>query len=151
MATRIALVLGLAFAVGCGPQPFAPPAPRGTSQGAQMEGQQPVDNTDPGVGGDDGGSSIGSGSPESADDGGTNASDDLMPVSSSPDLAPPPPVPGSTMPGTCGSGNGVYCGGDGVTGDSRALYDCTNGTLTVLAVCDTQCVHAPAGSPDYCR
>jgi hypothetical protein len=145
--TRRAVVLFM-LAVGCGPQPYAPPPTRGadnSSGSPEGEGAPPAtdDAGDPTL-------PVMTGSPEDPDGGAIPAADLAQPPAA-PDFAPPPPVPGSTMPGTCTSGNGVYCGGNGITGDPRALYDCTNGTLTVLAICQTMCVRAPAGTPDYCQ
>lgn len=52
--------------------------------------------------------------------------------------------------GTCVYGNGLYCGGDGVTGNAQTLYDCTNGALTVVQTCGVSCVHNPPGVNDAC-
>jgi hypothetical protein len=52
--------------------------------------------------------------------------------------------------GTCVYGNGLYCGGDGVTGDARTLYTCSNGSLTVDQVCGVSCVHNPPHVNDAC-
>ncbi|MCX5787506.1 MAG: phosphodiester glycosidase family protein [Elusimicrobia bacterium] len=53
--------------------------------------------------------------------------------------------------GACPSGNGLYCGGDGVTGDSGTLFRCASGTLTVVSHCANGCESMPAGVPDRCR
>jgi hypothetical protein len=52
---------------------------------------------------------------------------------------------------TCPSGNGLYCGGDGVSGDPNTLYQCTAGNLTVSQVCPSGCQVMPAGVNDQCR
>jgi hypothetical protein len=44
---------------------------------------------------------------------------------------------------TCPYGNGLYCGGNGVKGDTKTLYDCQSGKLTVAQVCGIQCQHEP--------
>jgi hypothetical protein len=53
-------------------------------------------------------------------------------------------------PSTCPDGNGLYCGGNGVTGDPNTLYQCTNGNLTVAQACSNGCTREPAGTPDQC-
>jgi len=53
-------------------------------------------------------------------------------------------------PGSCPSGNGLYCGGDGVNGDPNTLYNCNNGNLTVLQACANGCQRMPAGVNDQC-
>ncbi len=57
----------------------------------------------------------------------------------------PPPASG-----TCPLGNGLYCGGNGITGDAGTLYRCTNGSITVEATCAAGCFRAPDGEPDAC-
>ena len=52
--------------------------------------------------------------------------------------------------GTCPYGNGLYCGGDGVTGDPDTLYTCTGGVLTVDTVCAIGCTHMPNYVNDKC-
>jgi hypothetical protein len=52
--------------------------------------------------------------------------------------------------GTCVYGNGLYCGGNGVTGDADTLYTCTNGVLTVDQVCGVSCTHNPKYVNDAC-
>jgi hypothetical protein len=56
--------------------------------------------------------------------------------------------PGGGSP--CPSGNGLYCGGDGVTGDPSTLYQCTSGTLNVVQVCGNGCQVNPPGVNDQC-
>lgn len=52
--------------------------------------------------------------------------------------------------GSCPLGNGLYCGGNGITGNANTLYRCTNGALTVEASCIAGCFYAPDGKPDAC-
>jgi hypothetical protein len=54
------------------------------------------------------------------------------------------------MTSGCPSGDGLYCGGDGVSGDANTLYRCTGGTLTVDTVCPNGCQKMPAGTNDQC-
>jgi hypothetical protein len=57
---------------------------------------------------------------------------------------------GTCVTTSCPHGNGLYCGGDGITGDSKTLYQCTGGSLAVSAVCVASCVTAPSGTNDFC-
>jgi len=51
--------------------------------------------------------------------------------------------------GQCPSGNGAYCGGTlGFASD--ILYDCQDGTATVLEECSDGCFIAEPGTPDRC-
>jgi len=52
---------------------------------------------------------------------------------------------------SCPSGDGLYCGGDNVSGSSNTLYRCTGGVLTVDQVCSNGCASNPAGVDDACR
>jgi hypothetical protein len=52
--------------------------------------------------------------------------------------------------GPCTNGNGLYCGGDVVPGDSKTLYQCTDGYLSVVQVCPGGCQVMPAGVDDQC-
>lgn len=51
----------------------------------------------------------------------------------------------------CAYGDGDYCGGNGVTGDTDTLYRCSAGNKTVKAVCTHGCVKKAAGTDDLCR
>ena len=51
---------------------------------------------------------------------------------------------------SCSAGDGLYCGGNGVTGDAATLYRCAAGTLSVSAVCSAGCEHMPSGTADRC-
>jgi len=51
---------------------------------------------------------------------------------------------------SCAFGNGLYCGGNGVNGDSDKLYRCTNGVVTLEAVCAAGCETRPNGYDDRC-
>lgn len=57
---------------------------------------------------------------------------------------PPPPA-------KCPSGDGLYCGGDGVGGDHATLYQCSGGKLSVAQKCSKGCKVMPPGLPDKCR
>lgn len=50
---------------------------------------------------------------------------------------------------TCTQGNGLYCGGNGITGNTNTLYRCENGNVSVHQVCGT-CTRKPAGQNDTC-
>jgi hypothetical protein len=51
---------------------------------------------------------------------------------------------------SCPSGDGLYCGGNGVSGSAGTLYRCSGGTLSVAQVCSYGCEHMPAGVSDRC-
>ena len=52
---------------------------------------------------------------------------------------------------TCaGIADGMYCGGDGVSGDSATLYSCTAGTLIAATPCENGCA-ANGGGGDNCN
>jgi hypothetical protein len=51
----------------------------------------------------------------------------------------------------CPLGDGIYCGGNGVGGDTSKLYRCTAGTMTVVESCAKGCYRAPAGTADRCN
>ncbi|WP_428264768.1 peptidoglycan DD-metalloendopeptidase family protein [Haliangium sp.] len=58
---------------------------------------------------------------------------------------------GTPPPGqSCSPEGGLWCGGNGVSGDPNILYVCKNGALAVKEVCANGCYRAPAGSPDAC-
>jgi hypothetical protein len=58
-------------------------------------------------------------------------------------------LPPSTT-GSCPLGNGLYCGGNGITGDATKLYRCTDGALAVVETCAAGCFAKPAGEADAC-
>ncbi|MCY1015761.1 hypothetical protein [Pyxidicoccus sp. MSG2] len=58
----------------------------------------------------------------------------------------PPPPPGTT----CSPEGGLFCGNNGVPGDSNFLYVCKGGVPVVKQVCANGCNRAPAGQPDSC-
>ncbi len=69
-------------------------------------------------------------------------------------LVAPPGTPDSCYSGGstgCPSGDGLYCGSDGVGGDPDTLYQCSGGTLTQIQHCANGCVTASAGQSDYCQ
>lgn len=47
--------------------------------------------------------------------------------------------------------NGLYCGGDYISGDPNTLYRCTSHQLTVEQSCSGGCVVQPNGLDDYCN
>lgn len=52
---------------------------------------------------------------------------------------------------TCPSGDGLYCGGNGVEGESDYLYYCEAGELFFRAVCLEGCQYNPPGTNDACN
>jgi hypothetical protein len=58
--------------------------------------------------------------------------------------------PGKNDVCACAFGNGLYCGGNGVNGDADKLYRCTNGVVTLEAVCAGGCEKRPNGFNDRC-
>lgn len=57
---------------------------------------------------------------------------------------------GGSSSQNCIYGDGLYCGGNGVTGDSRTLYRCTGGSVSVAEVC-IECERMPVGYNDRCK
>ena len=69
------------------------------------------------------------------------------------------PVGGNGGGGGGGSGNngqchgymdGLYCGGDYVSGDSSTLYQCAGGDLSLEETCSNGCQVMPSGDDDQC-
>ena len=58
---------------------------------------------------------------------------------------------GSSGGGSCPNGDGLYCGGNGVSGNTNDLYRCTGGRLSLVQSCGNGCERMPSGSPDRCR
>ena len=52
---------------------------------------------------------------------------------------------------TCTYGNGLYCGGNGITGNTDTLYRCANGAISVEQVCSAGCATQPVGQNDTCK
>jgi hypothetical protein len=52
--------------------------------------------------------------------------------------------------GSCPLGNGLYCGGNGITGSTNTLYRCTDGAIVVEQTCSAGCYAKPAGEADAC-
>lgn len=52
---------------------------------------------------------------------------------------------------SCPNGYGLYCGGNGVSGDASTLYDCQPSGITVAQVCATGCARMPATKNDECN
>jgi|GEM_PF-1966121 len=50
----------------------------------------------------------------------------------------------------CSSGDGFYCGGNGVSGDTNTLYYCRKGVPQVSERCGSACQRQPNGTPDRC-
>jgi hypothetical protein len=58
---------------------------------------------------------------------------------------------GSGSGGGCaGFSDGLYCGGDGVSGDASTLYQCSGGNLSPVQTCDDGCQTMPNGTNDAC-
>jgi hypothetical protein len=51
----------------------------------------------------------------------------------------------------CPYGNGLYCGQNGLSGDTKTLYRCTNGSVTIEETCATTCVNEAIGIADRCE
>ncbi len=51
----------------------------------------------------------------------------------------------------CSIEGGLWCGGNGVTGDADTLYVCSGGVLVVQEACDNGCYWAPPGVQDACN
>lgn len=58
---------------------------------------------------------------------------------------------GTPPPNDCPSGDGYYCGGNGVDGDSDTLYYCSGGVASALEVCTYGCQANSAGVADQCN
>ncbi|MBI5242229.1 MAG: phosphodiester glycosidase family protein [Elusimicrobia bacterium] len=61
------------------------------------------------------------------------------------------PKPSGAVCSPCSSGNGYYCGGDGVLGDAKTLFFCSKGALTQSKKCPKRCVVMPPGRDDRCE
>lgn len=59
-------------------------------------------------------------------------------------------LPTDSAPPVCSYGNGNYCGGNGVEGDTDSLYLCENGEVTLIEACSNGCLAAPPGEQDTC-
>jgi hypothetical protein len=51
---------------------------------------------------------------------------------------------------SCPSGNGAYCGSE-LNQDPNTLYNCTDGTVSVIEKCGSTCHVSAAGVADYCE
>jgi hypothetical protein len=51
----------------------------------------------------------------------------------------------------CPIGNGLYCGGNHLSADPKALYKCVGGTVMVEESCTHGCVKEPDGKKDHCE
>lgn len=60
------------------------------------------------------------------------------------------PKPSSHASGTCVYGDGLYCGGNGVTGHPKTLYRCVRGVVTPVCACETTCKREAPGVNDHC-
>jgi hypothetical protein len=47
--------------------------------------------------------------------------------------------------------DGLYCGGDYISGDASTLYRCTSGSLSVEQACANGCVVESSGVDDHCN
>jgi hypothetical protein len=63
----------------------------------------------------------------------------------------PPGTNDRCAPASCPSGDGLYCGGDGISGNANTLYQCTAGKLSVAQACPNGCQVQPPGTNDNCR
>jgi MYXO-CTERM domain-containing protein len=65
------------------------------------------------------------------------------------------PAPGQATGGPVdpclGLGDGTYCGGDGIGGDTGTLYVCQGGATGTRTVCAGGCQFNPPGTPDACK
>jgi hypothetical protein len=50
----------------------------------------------------------------------------------------------------CPFGSGLYCGGNGLSGDTKTLYRCTAGSVSVEQTCGGSCVNEAPGVNDRC-
>ncbi len=50
----------------------------------------------------------------------------------------------------CPHGDGLYCGGNGVSGDALSLYQCSGGVASSVRSCALGCARMPAGTNDAC-
>ncbi len=50
-----------------------------------------------------------------------------------------------------GHGDGLYCGGDGVAGNTSTLYQCAGGAVAKATFCASGCQYNPPGVPDQCK
>ena len=51
----------------------------------------------------------------------------------------------------CPSGDGLYCGNNGIPGDPATLYTCAQGAIAASKKCPKKCVNMPAGIEDRCQ
>lgn len=54
------------------------------------------------------------------------------------------------QPSECRFGDGMYCGGNGVSGEGKTLYRCQGGKATAVRACTNACVREAPGVDDYC-
>jgi len=62
----------------------------------------------------------------------------------------PNPRGATCVPG-CPSGDGLYCGNNGIPGDPGTLYSCSQGAVVGSTKCPKKCVYMPAGIEDRCQ
>lgn len=51
----------------------------------------------------------------------------------------------------CPGANGLYCGSDGLGLNANNLYQCSNGSVTLVSSCSGGCQTNPAGQSDACK
>lgn len=51
----------------------------------------------------------------------------------------------------CPSGDGYYCGGNGISGGKNLLYSCFGGAIKLVANCGAGCAAMPPGYNDHCK
>jgi hypothetical protein len=66
------------------------------------------------------------------------------------DASDPPLAESSAPLSACPYGDGLYCGGDGVSGNRNTLYRCSGGYLYAAQVCSLGCQYMPPGYNDRC-
>ena len=52
---------------------------------------------------------------------------------------------------TCVSGDGLYCGGNGIAGNANTLYRCQAGIVSLVQVCTAGCIPRSPGFNDGCK
>ena len=51
----------------------------------------------------------------------------------------------------CVSGDGLYCGGNGIAGNANTLYRCQGGIVSLVQVCTAGCIPRSPGFNDGCK
>lgn len=61
------------------------------------------------------------------------------------------PLPADVRSQPCPTGDGLYCGSNGIKGDPTLLYRCAGGKVTLADACATTCEVRPTGEADRCK